>query len=236
VAEADGTMLPIVETDSAPDGADKRKYRKLRWVEMRLMAARELGSATTHYQATPGDVDRAGERWSVAAAMAGWGAKTRIHAVSDGAPWIAQQSQRQFGKQGRFLVDLYHVCDYLAAANERNPDFSLERQKNLLLEGRSRELVAELSARLESEEKPDEEAPVRCACRYLNNRLDQLDYPYAKANGLPVGSGLIESGNRHVLQSRLKRAGTWWNPKSLNDMSQLRILRVERQWSAFWIN
>jgi hypothetical protein len=134
---------------------------------------------------------RALAHWSVAAAKAGWGTKTRIHAVSDGAPWIEQQSQRQFGKQGRYLVGLYHVCDYLADANESNPDFSLARQKQMLLEGRSRELVAELSTRQESEEKPDEEAPVRCACRYLNNRLDQLDYPYAKTNGLPVGSGLI---------------------------------------------
>jgi hypothetical protein len=236
VAEADGTMLPIVETDTAPQAADKRKYRKVRWVEMRLLAARELGSATTHYQATPDDVDTAGERWSVAAAKAGWGTKTHIHAVGDGAAWIADQCQRQFGKQGRFLVDLYHVCDYLAAANKNNPDFSLQRQKQMLLEGHSRELLQELSARQESEEKLDEEAPVRCACRYLNNRLDQLDYPYAQANGLPVGSGLIESGNRHVLQGRLKRAGTWWNPKSLRDMSQLRILRVEGLWADFWFN
>ena len=234
VAEADGTMLPIVETDTAPDGLDKRKYRKVRWVETRLMAAREFGSATTHYQTTLDGVDKAGELWSVAVARAGWGTKTHIHAVSDGAPWIADQCQRQFGRQGRFLVDLYHVCDYLASANEHNPDFSLQRQKQMLLEGRSRELLQELSTRMESEDKPDKEAPVRCACRYLNNRLDQLDYPYAQANGLPVGSGLIESGNRHVLQGRLKRAGTWWSFKSLRDMSQLRIQRVEGLWSDFW--
>jgi hypothetical protein len=45
--------------------------------------------------------------------------------------------------------------------------------------------------------------------RYLENRLDQLDYPSALAVGLPVGSGLIESGNRHLLQARLKLAGAW---------------------------
>jgi len=236
VAEADGTMLPVVETDSAPQGYDRRKHRKVRWVETRLLAARELGRASTHYQATMDCVDKAGELWSVAAALAGWGSKTRIHVVSDGAPWIEQQSQRQFGKQGRFLVDLYHVCDYLAAANERNPDFSLERQKTMLLEGRSRELLAELSTRLESKETSEKEAPVRSACRYLSNRLEQLDYRTARANGLPVGSGLIESGNRHVLQSRLKRAGTWWNPQSLRNMTQLRIAKAEGQWSRIWTN
>jgi hypothetical protein len=234
VAEADGTMLPIVETDTAPQGADKRKYRKVRWVETRLLAARKLGSITTHYQATSDDVNKAGELWSVAAARAGWGTKTRIHVVSDGAPWIEQQSQRQFGRQSRYLVDLYHVCDYLAAVNEQNPDYSLARQKKMLLEGHSRELVQELAKRMESSDKPDEEAPVRCACRYLTNRKDQFDYPYATDNGLPVGSGLIESGNRHVLQSRLKRAGTWWNPQSLRNMTQLRIAKAEGQWNLIW--
>ena len=236
VAEADGTMLPIVETDTSEQGADKRKHRKVRWVETRLLAARELGSATTHYQATLDGVDKAGELWSVAVARAGWGTKTRIHVVSDGAPWIEQQSQRQFGKQCRYLVDLYHVCDYLAAANEQNPDFSLARQKKMLMDGLSLELVRELAKRMENADKPDEEALVRCACRYLTNRKDQLDYTYATANSLPVGSDLIESGNRHVLQSRLKRAGTWWNPQSLRYMTQLIIAKADGQWNELWTN
>ena len=39
------------------------------------------------------------------------------------------------------------------------------------------------------------------AYRYLNNRRDCLDYKSALKNDLPIGSGLIESGHRHVLQA-----------------------------------
>ncbi len=35
-----------------------------------------------------------------------------------------------------------------------------------------------------------------------------LDYPGAISRDLPIGSGLIESGHKHVLQARLKKAGS----------------------------
>jgi predicted phage gp36 major capsid-like protein len=48
VAEADGTMLPIVDTSAAPPGTDRRKFRKVHYQEARLAAACAQGSATTH--------------------------------------------------------------------------------------------------------------------------------------------------------------------------------------------
>lgn len=116
VAEADGTMVPIVRTEGAPAGADKRKHRKLGWEEMRLVAAQAHGQSSRYYEATLGSLEDAGRRWSRTAAMAGWGANSRIHALGDGAEWIARQARESFGACHRYTVDLYHVCDYLAAA------------------------------------------------------------------------------------------------------------------------
>jgi hypothetical protein len=53
---------------------------------------------------------------------------------------------------------------------------------------------------------------VRACHRYLSNRLDQLDYQGALAQGLPIGSGEIESAPRYIVQQRLKRPGAWWTP------------------------
>lgn len=77
VAEADGTMLPIVDTATAPAGTDRRRHRRVRWQEARGVAAQAHGAPTTHYDATLGDVAEAGARWSRVAAAAGWGAHTR---------------------------------------------------------------------------------------------------------------------------------------------------------------
>ena len=39
-----------------------------------------------------------------------------MHGIGDGAPWIAEQVKQQFGSQGEYLIDFYHLCEYLAAA------------------------------------------------------------------------------------------------------------------------
>jgi hypothetical protein len=75
---------------------------------------------------------------------------------------------------------------------------------------------------------------VRGAHRYLANRLDCLDYPGAEKLGLPIGSGLIESGHRHVLHSRLKKAGTAWLRNHADQIAHLRVLRANRQWQSLW--
>jgi hypothetical protein len=75
----------------APAGADRRRHRQVRWQEARVVAAQAHGAATTHYDATLGGVADAG------------------------APWLGQQAAARFGAAGRYLLDLYHVCDYLAA-------------------------------------------------------------------------------------------------------------------------
>lgn len=45
--------------------------------------------------------------------------------------------------------------------------------------------------------------------------------------------GLIESGHKHVLQARLKKAGTAWlaaNAANADAMAQLCVLRANHQW------
>lgn len=235
VAEADGTMLPIVETDHAPAGADRRRHRRVRWQEARVVAAQAHGEATTHYDATLGDVAEAGTRWSQAAGRAGWSVQTRIHAVGDGAPWLAQQAAARFGSAGHCLLDLYHVCDYLAAVWPGDKA-SVHAHRDALKSGQVDTVLAALRARLEPPPTPDEHAPARCALRYLENRRTQLDSPSALRHDLPVGSGLIESAHRHLLQARLKLAGAWWSESHAHAMIQLRVCRANLHWDSYWRN
>ncbi|MBI5767583.1 MAG: hypothetical protein HZA93_07295 [Verrucomicrobia bacterium] len=111
-----------------------------------------------------------------------------------------------------------------------------EVHRDRLLRGEHAALQAEWAARVEPPEVPDEAAPARGLHRYLANRPEQLDYPSAVAAGLPVGSGLIESGHRHVLQARLKRAAAWWTDANRHAMVQLRVCRANAAWAAAWPN
>ena len=115
VVEMDGTMVPTVKTDATQ--SDKRKGKSVQWQEAKVGLAHVQGSKELTYGATLlGDVNTAGKQLRACAKRAGFGKGHRIHGVGDGAPWIAHQIKERFGAQSSYLVDFFHVCDYLSAA------------------------------------------------------------------------------------------------------------------------
>jgi hypothetical protein len=232
VAEADGTMICTVEP------GPRQGKRPREWKEMRLVAAQAKDSARTIYGATFGSVEETGRRWGHCTRQAGWGLNSQIHAVGDGADWIRRQCLEVFRQQGTFLCDFYHVSEYLGAAalscRPTQPDPWRRTQQKRLRRGAVQKVMEALEAHLEPEGTAEAESPVRNGYRYLNNRLDCLDYPRALALGLPIGSGMIESGHRHVLQARLKKAGTAWLSKHADQIAHLRVLRANHQWASLW--
>jgi len=239
IVETDGGMVPIVE----PDGCqpDKRKGKKLAWREAKLSLAHVLGSRTPVYAgAIEGGVEVAGRQLLKCAVRAGFGSHSRVHAVGDGAPWIVGQIEEQFGEQGDYLIDFYHVCEYLSAAAEAiAPDAAvrkgwMETQKEALKSGRLGTTLQALVGSCEPATVDDEQAPVRRCHRYLSARANQLNYRRALAEGLPIGSGEIESAHRYVAQQRLKRPGAWWSVKHADYMLALRITRINGDWDAYW--
>ena len=232
VAEADGSMLPQVEF--LPGEGDRRKRRHLLWQEARLLAAQAHGSAQSVYAVSLGGVTEAGEQWAHAARQAGWATGSRLHVLGDGAEWIEIQHGIHFGRHGRYLVDFFHVCEYLAAAAPAElPDW-LQRQKQRLRDNQAQALIEELVLRLEPAEVPDDQAPVRSAHRYLSNRRHALDYRSALAADLPIGSGLIESAHRHIFQRRLKIPGAAWLRSSAEAIAHARALRANGHWLSYW--
>ena len=232
IAQVDGTMICTVQPGS------RKGKRPREWKEMRLAAAHAKDSMTKFYAATFGGVDEIGQRWGHCARQAGWGLNSQIHAVGDGAGWIQIQSKEVFREQGHFLCDFFHVSEYLGAAaavcRSSQPKAWRRTQQRRLRRGAVQKVIDALEPHLEPEGTVDEESPVRNGHRYLNNRRDCLDYPRALRLGLPIGSGMIESGNRHVLQARLKQAGTAWLPEHADQIAQLRVLKANGRWESLW--
>ena len=233
IAEADGSMLCTV-----PGGLPRKAPRPRAWQEIRLLASQRQGSVETTYAATFESVQEAGVRWGHTAKEAGRALESRIHAVCDGAEWIAIQTREVFGADATLLTDFYHVSEYLAAAapvcRPEAPGQWRHTQQKRLKRGAGAQVIAELAVHREAAEVADENAPVRAAHRYLSNRPDTLDYPAAIAAELPIGSGLIESGHKHVLQARIKKAGAWWTEANAHALCQLRTLRANLQWDKYW--
>lgn len=239
IAEIDGCMLPIVTISLDVD--DKRKGKKLHWQEARLALVHEEGSVTPKFDATfGGSVNDAGQSLLNCAVAAGFGIQTHVHGVGDGAFWIADQTHAKFGSQASYLVDFFHVCDYLATASKTcAPEASqvwMETQKRLLKNNEYAVVIENLMVHLEAEDIENDKAPVRACHRYLSNRTGQLDYKGAIEKGLPIGSGEIESAHRYVIQQRLKLPGAWWKAANIEPMLALRVVRANGDWGNYWGN
>lgn len=238
IAEMDGTMVPTVRCEAQ---GDRRKGKSVQWQEVKVSLAHVKGSKELVYAATLlGDVDVAGKQLRACAKRAGFGAGQRVHAVGDGAQWIAKQIKKRFGSQGSYLLDFYHVCDYLhdaAQAIEQQPCAQrswMDKQQLRLKTQGSDALLNELQGHLESEETAEEDAPVRRCYRYLSERQGQLDYQSALEQGLPIGSGEIESAHRYLIQKRLKLPGAWWLASNAENMLALRTSRANGEWQNYW--
>lgn len=237
VAQIDGSMVPTVEYLPSREG--EKKKRVCSWKEFRLCTVTNLEEEKTLYGVTRGTPFEAGCMMYQTSQQQGLNEETHIHGVADGAPWIAEQYEEQFGMNHDFLLDFYHAAEYLAEVEKEctndDKEFSsqkwLEEKKEQLKKGHSALIIAELK-RLK-EIKGEGSASAK-AYQYFNNRRDQLHYDKAIEKELPIGSGEVESGHRSVLQARLKKPGAWWKIENAGKIAQIKVMQANENWHAFW--
>ena len=236
ITQMDGSMIPVMQPGSGEDG---RQGKTLFWREVKLCCARSKGQAQAYYAATLGSAETAGWVWREIAQACGLKPKTQVHAVGDGAPWILDKFKDNFGWQGSYLLDFYHVSQYLAAAvpsykhSARQKQW-LRRQQGRLLNNQPEKVLKSLAGRLEPKETT--EAPIRAAYDYITTRVAHLDYLSARKGELPIGSGEVESGHGHVIQDRLKLSGCWWKEINAAAILNLRVARANNLWQTYWSN
>lgn len=230
-------MVPIVSFEKQEGISDKRKLRKTSWKEAKLCFARKPDNCNSFFSATIGSPDELGDKWLSAAIQMGFGYSTNVHCLGDGAAWIKDQSDRIFGSNGEYLIDFYHLSEYLFAAGEQiapdEPKEWLLEQQERMKKGNLYLVLQELETHLYSGKDVGLEK-IRTCYRYITNRLYQLDYLGALIQELPIGSGEIESAHRHVIQKRIKKSGAWWKVENAEAMLQLLTMRANGLWDEYW--
>jgi hypothetical protein len=238
IGEIDGCMVPIVtkKTNDCME-SDQRKNKNHEWKESRLALARAKGSVDPVYGATMGSVEEAGAKLADVVKSAGEGQNTKIHCIGDGAPWIADQVELLFGIKAKFLLDFFHLSEYLACAasccKPNEPKNWLREQQKLLKNNMAQDVLQNIQDHLDQCALKKDCPALKCF-NYMSKRLDQLDYKRAIELDLPIGSGEIESGHRSVVQARLKITGAWWTIDNAKNILALRITRANGFWNKYW--
>jgi hypothetical protein len=69
---------------------------------------------------------------------------------------------------------------------------------------------------------------------YFERNAQRMRYPAFRAQGLFVGSGVVEAGCRTVIGARLKCSGMFWTVRGANAITALRCCRLSRRFEDYW--
>lgn len=161
-----------------------------------------------------------------------------VLAVNDGAEWIQDFLDVQCPEAIRIL-DWAHASGYVHASGHAVFGEPCGRwcaeQLATLLRGEPITVLGEL-VRLLDELPGDALAreTVNQSLAYLAKRYEQIQYANFSARGYPIGSGIVESANKLVVEARLKGAGMHWARLNVNPMLALRGVTCSNRWEAVW--
>lgn len=160
-----------------------------------------------------------------------------VAAVMDGAEWEQSFTDYHCPRAVRIL-DFAHAAEHVNPVGEflygeHTPESQAwlkERLHQLKHEG-PKKLLLEMQ-KLQKKYPQDKQITGNFA--YLKKREKQIQYPTFQAQGWPIGSGIVESGNKLVVEARLKGAGMHWAEQHVNPMLALRNIICSDRWQEEW--
>ncbi len=160
-----------------------------------------------------------------------------VAAVMDGADW-EQGFTDYHCPQATRILDFAHAGEHVNAIGEglygeHTPESQIwlsQRLHRLKHDGPDK-LLSEFE-KLQRHHPTTEAISGNLA--YLRKRKAQMQYPLFQAQGWPIGSGMVESGNKLVVEARLKGAGMHWAEASVNPMLALRNILCSGRWKEDW--
>jgi len=162
--------------------------------------------------------------------------------VQDGADW-EQQLLDRYRPDAVRILEFPHTLEHLASAaraalgdGTAQAAAWLDEQAGALKRGPPEAVLAAVRALPTiTASDPTAAAAARDGTRgYLVKRREQIDDAAFLAAGLPIGSGLVEGGQKVVVQARLKGAGMHWAPEHVNPMLALRTIACADRWAEAW--
>ncbi|GHO68447.1 hypothetical protein KSC_073390 [Ktedonobacter sp. SOSP1-52] len=173
---------------------------------------------------------------SVEIARRGIESAEQVCAVQDGAEWLQGfvQSHRHDAIR---ILDFAHAAEYVGKIHEQAQQTGQRlpaRWVSVLLHQLKYHGPVRMLEHLHWLSQRRDIPAITDALRYFGKRLPQMHYPQFQAQGWPIGSGMVESANKVVMQARLKRAGMHWEPSNVNPMLALRDALCNQRWAEVW--
>ncbi len=243
---ADGVMVPFRPAAGSPKG-------RVIWREVKVAILARLSRHTTRQGqvvsrlkwrrlvAVLGDIEALSPRLWLESLRQGVPSAKLVAWVSDGGRGFWRLFRERFEQTATGILDFYHAAQHLWAGavawlDAPRAQTWFEHARHQLRHGESAALFQELATALELKDLP---AGARDALQNLYNYLDKhrahLDYERFKELGLPLGSGMVESACKWLIQQRFKGVGMRWSEDGFNHLLHLRLAWVNGRFDALFL-
>lgn len=110
-----------------------------------------------------------------------------------------------------------------------------ERMRHQLRHGFGKRIIKELDWLSKSKNTTESTKPILRQVRdYLRTHLEHIQYKAFKKLGLPIGSGMVESAYKWLIQQRFKGTGMRWSEDGFNHLLYLRLAWVNYRFDTLF--
>jgi hypothetical protein len=155
--------------------------------------------------------------------------------IADGAKWIWNLAEEFFPESIKIL-DFYHLAENINRyAKVIYPENEIARKKwvNKIIKYVKNGKEDLAIQNIEKAAIPKDKLPAGVVNlpEYITNNRERIKYQEYKEKGYYIGSGPIESGNKTVIQQRMKLSGMRWSIDGAQFIAALRAKYKSNKWN-----
>ncbi len=239
VIGGDGVMVPFRPNGGSPQG--KTVYREVKVGILARLVPRlnRAGAVVTRLEqrrlvAMVGPLAQFGPRLWLEAVRQGVLHADCVVWISDGAAGLWGLYGSRLADYAHGVLDFYHAAQnlwrgakaWLGGRSQQARNW-FQTLRHRLRRGQSAAVLDELQTVLDLPDLPP--ATRKTLTRlygYLDKHRDHMNYDQLKDMGLPIGSGLVESACKWLIQQRFKGVGMRWGEESFTHLLLIRLAWV----------
>jgi hypothetical protein len=245
---ADGVTVPFRPQPKTPKGKIKWQEVKIALFTRPLQHRTQKGKIVTRLHqrrlvAVLGSIDDLKPRLQLEALRQGITTAPQVVWISDGARGFWRLYLECFAHCALGILDFYHAAQHLWQAASvyhngnpaRTPQMWFDRMRHQLRHGFGKRIIKELDWLSKSKNTAEATKPILRQVRdYLLTHIDHIQYRSFKKQGLPIGSGMVESACKWLIQQKFKGTGMRWSEDGFNHLLHLRLAWVNHRFDALF--
>lgn len=248
VIGADGVMVPFRPNPGSPKGRTRWQEVKVAILARLRRSTNRAGESVTRLErrrlvAVLGDIDALSPRLWLEAVRQSVLTTQIVVWVSDGGRGFWRLFGERFAGRAIAVLDFYHAAQNLWKAasawldgRTRGARDWFTRVRHQLRHGEEQAVLAELKTTLALNELPaNARHTLQNVYDYLLKHSAHIHYDKFKELGLPLGSGMVESACKWLIQQRFKGVGMRWSEDGFNHLLHLRLAWVNDRFDALFL-